>query len=126
LSAADEIVIQAPKVRIVSQGAQSNYGGGAITHQLSGAYTVKSATFAHSGAGDASPQALDLPKSKVQSDEKFIVRYIGSNAPVKGASYIIKLNNGNVISGKTNAQGETELSKEQEMLIADIEIRDDA
>jgi type VI secretion system secreted protein VgrG len=45
---------------------------------------------------------------------------------VKGASYIIKLNNGNVISGKTNAQGETELSKEQEMLIADIEIRDDA
>ena len=126
LSAADEIVIQAPKVRIVSQGAQSNYGGGAITQQLSGAYTVKSATFAHSGAGDANPQALDLPKSKVQSDEKFIVRYIGSNAPVKGASYIIKLNNGNVISGKTNAKGETELTKEQEMLIADIEIRDDA
>ena len=125
LSAAEEIVIQAPKVRIVSQGAQSAYGGGALTHQLSGAYTVKSTTFAHSGPGDATPQAPNLPKSTVKADEKFIVRYIGSNAPVKGASYNIKLNNGNVISGKTNAKGETELSKEQEMLIADIEVRDD-
>jgi type VI secretion system secreted protein VgrG len=126
LSAAEEIVIQAPKVRIVSQGAQSAYGGGALTHQLSGAYTVKSATFAHSGPGDATPQAPNLPKSSIKADEKFIVRYIGSNAPVKGASYTIKLNNGKVISGKTNAKGETELSKEEEMLIADIEVRDDA
>jgi type VI secretion system secreted protein VgrG len=125
LSAADEIIIQAPKVSIISQGAQAVYGGGAVNHQLTGAYAIKSATFAHSGPGDASPQALHLPKSKVQTDEKFIVRYIGSNAPVKGASYTITLNNGNVISGKTNAKGETELSKEQEMLIADIEIRDD-
>ena len=125
LSATEEIVIQAPKVRIVSQGAQSAYGGGALTHQLSGAYTVKSATFAHSGAGDASPQVLDLPESKVKTDEKFIVRYIGSNAPVKGATYTIRLSNGNVITGKTNAKGETELSKEQEMLIADIEVRDE-
>jgi len=126
LSASEEIVIQAPKVRIVSQGAQSAYGDGALTHQLTGTYAIKSATFSHSGPGDAAPQAFDLPKSKIQTDEKFIVRYIGSNAPVKGASYIIKLNNGNVISGTTNTKGETELSKEQELLIADIEIRDDA
>ena len=126
LSATDEIVIQAPKVSIISQGAQSAYGGGAVSHQLTGAYAIKSASFAHSGPGDASPLAPDLPKSKVQADEKFIVRYIGSNAPVKGASYTITLNNGSVIGGKTNAKGETELSKEQEMLIADIEIRDDA
>ncbi|GJI96620.1 hypothetical protein RugamoR57_33380 [Duganella caerulea] len=124
LSAAEEIVIQAPKVSIVSQGAQTVYGGGAVNHTLSGNYTVKSAAFAHSGPGDANPPALNLPKSKVKTDEKFIVRYIGSNAPVKGAAYTITLNNGNVISGMTNAKGETELSKEQEMLIADIEIRD--
>lgn len=55
-SAAEEIVFQAPKVTMLTQGAQVNYGGGAVTYQCSGAYTIKSASFAHSGPGDANPR----------------------------------------------------------------------
>jgi type VI secretion system secreted protein VgrG len=124
LTAAEEIVLQAPNIRVIAQGAQVDLGHGAITQQSSGAHIVKSATFAHLGPGGGSPPKVDFPGSVLKTDEKFVVRYTGSNAPVKNAAYRIFLNNGKVVAGRTDVNGETELAKDQEMLIAQIEIED--
>lgn len=47
LSAADEIVLQAPKVRVVAKGAQVDLGNDEIVQQCSANHTIKSAKFAH-------------------------------------------------------------------------------
>lgn len=120
LTAQEEIVIQAPKVTWIADGAKFDMGGGAITGQCSGPYTQKAATHALTGPGGGSPDKPHLPTSELKSDERFIVHYRGSNDPVKDRRYEIKLDNGKVIQGKTDAQGRTSLLKEEQMRIAQI------
>jgi type VI secretion system secreted protein VgrG len=82
LSASDEIVIQAPKVSIITQGAQAAYGGGAITYQLSGAYAINSATFAHRGQGDSQVAPPTLPKSAASYDQRVRIADLNTGVPI--------------------------------------------
>lgn len=118
LTAADEIVLQAPKVRFVAQGAQVDLGGGAITQQSSGAHTIKSSKFDHVGPGGGNVPGLDLPTSSAQTDERFVLARRGSGRPHANQRYRIELEDGRTIEGVTNQQGHTELTQDMALKIA--------
>jgi type VI secretion system secreted protein VgrG len=110
-SASDEIVIQAPKVSIITQGAQAAYGGGAIAYQLTGAYAINSATFAHCGPGDSQFAALTLPKSAMSHDQHVQVTDLNTGEPMANQRFRAKLEDGQEIEGTTDAQGLTQILK---------------
>ena len=118
LTAADEIVLQAPKVRFVAQGAQVDIGGGAITQQSSGAHTIKSSTFAHVGPGGGTPAGVELPTSTLKTDEKFVLARRGSGRPHANQRYRIELDDGRTVEGVTDHQGHTELTQDMALKIA--------
>ena len=108
LTATEEIVLQAPKVRIVGQGAQVEIGGGAITQQSSGEHTIKSSTFAHVGPGTGDPAAVRLSKSGAAYDQQTVLRWVGTNEPMKNQRYRITTEDGRTLEGRTDAGGLTE------------------
>ena len=108
LTAAEEIVLQAPKVRVVSQGAQVDIGGGAITQQSSGEHTIKSSKFAHIRPGDGSPVGVVPPASEAAHDQQTVLRWVGTDEPMKHQRYRITTEDGRTIEGRTDAAGLTE------------------
>lgn len=108
LTAADEIVLQAPKLRLVAQGAQVEIGGGAITQQSSGEHTIKSSKFAHVKPGGGSPAAVTLPKSESAHDLQTVLRWMGTDEPMTNQRYRITMEDGRSFEGRTDAAGLTE------------------
>lgn len=108
LTAADEIVLQAPKLRFVAQGAQVDLGGGTITQQSSGDHTIKSSKFAHIKPGSGSPPDVKLPKSELAHDQQTVLRWIGTDEPMKNQRYRITTEDGRTFEGRTDAAGLTE------------------
>lgn len=108
LTAADEIVLQAPKLRFVAQGAQVDLGGGTITQQSSGDHTIKSSKFAHIKPGSGSPPDVTLPKSELAHDQQTVLRWIGTDEPMKNQRYRITTQDGRTFEGRTDATGLTE------------------
>jgi type VI secretion system secreted protein VgrG len=108
LTAADEIVLQAPKVRFIAKGAQVDLGGGTITQQSSGDHTIKSPKFAHVGPGDGTPAGVTLPKKDVEHDQQTVLRWIGTDEPMKHQRYRITTEDGRVFEGQTDDRGMTE------------------
>lgn len=108
LTAADEIVLQAPKVSIVAQGAQVDIGAGVITQQSSGEHTIKSSKFAHIGPGGGNPAAVTPPKSEAQHDQQTVLRWIGTDEPMQNQRYRITTEDGRSFEGRTDANGLTE------------------
>ena len=111
LIASDEIVLQAPRVTIISQGAQAEYGGGAITYQCTGAYAVKSANVAFSGPGGGNSEPLNLPASVVKHDQRVRMTDYNTAMPLANQRYRAKLEDGQVIEGTTDAEGVTAVLK---------------
>ena len=120
LSAAEEIVLQAPKVRLVAKGAQVDIGGEAITQLCNGDYTIKSAKFAHVIGGGGSVADLTLPASEIKTDERIFLFDPQTGLPVKDRSYRAVLEDGQIIEGKTDAEGRTALM--QSTAIGEMEI----
>jgi type VI secretion system secreted protein VgrG len=108
LTATDEIVLQAPKLRFVAQGAQVDIGGGAITQQSSGEHIVKSSKFAHVGPGGGNPAAFKPPSSESSHDQQTVLRWIGTDEPMKNQRYRITTEDGRIFEGRTDAAGMTE------------------
>jgi type VI secretion system secreted protein VgrG len=108
LTATDEIVLQAPKLRFVAQGAQVDIGGGAITQQSSGEHTIKSSKFAHVGPGGGSPAAVPSIISESAHDQQTVLRWIGTDEPMKNQRYRITTEDGRTFEGRTDATGLTE------------------
>lgn len=108
LTATEEIVLQAPRMRFVAQGAQIEIGNGAITEQSTGVHTIKSSKFAHVGAGNGSPAASVPPKSESAHDQQTVLRWIGTDEPMTNQRYRITTEDGRVIEGRTDAAGLTE------------------
>jgi type VI secretion system secreted protein VgrG len=120
LSAADEIILQAPKVRFLAKGAQVNIGGGEIVQQCSGNHTIKSAKFAHVTGGGGDVAALTLPTSDLKVDERIVLFDQQSGLPVKNRAYRAILGDGQEITGRTDTEGRTELMKSAAM--GDVQI----
>jgi len=108
LTATEEIVLQAPKLRFVAQGAQVDIGGGVITQQSSGPHTIKSSKFAHAGPGNGSPATVKPPVSESAHDQQTILRWVGTDEPMKNQRYRITTEDGRTFEGRTDATGLTE------------------
>ena len=108
LTANDEIVLQAPKLRFVAQGAQVDIGGGVITQQSSGEYTIKSSKFAHVGPGGGNPASVTPPSSESAHDQQTVLRWMGTDEPMKNQRYRITTEDGRTFEGRTDAAGLTE------------------
>jgi type VI secretion system secreted protein VgrG len=108
LTATDEIVLQAPKLRFVAQGAQVEIGGGAITQQSSGEHTIKSSKFAHVKPGGGTPASVKPPASDSAHDQQTVLRWIGTDEPMTQQRYRITTEDGRTFEGRTDASGLTE------------------
>ncbi|MBW9336817.1 type VI secretion system tip protein VgrG [Herbaspirillum sp. RU 5E] len=122
LTAADEIVLQAPRLKLLAQGAQIDLGGGAITQQSSADHIIRSANFHHVGGADSAPAGVELPTSTMRTDERFVLARRGSGRPHAQQRYRIELDDGSVIEGVTDEQGRTALSQDMAMRIARLRI----
>ncbi|WP_233702186.1 type VI secretion system Vgr family protein [Iodobacter ciconiae] len=107
LTSSEEIVLQAPKVQTIANGAQIDMGGGAITTQCSGTHNQKAAQHEMSGAGGGSPAGTFSPQ-KAKFDQKAILNWVGTGEPIKNRKYRLKMEDGRVLQGETNAEGQTE------------------
>lgn len=120
LSAADEIILQAPKVRFLAKGAQVDIGSGEIVQQCSGNHTIKSAKFVHVTGGGGDITAVALPASDVKTNERIVLFDQQTGLPVKSRSYRAILADGQEVEGQTDAEGRTELMHSASM--GDVQI----
>lgn len=125
LTAGKRITMQAPELVFIAQGAQVNYGNGSITHQCTGAYAVKSATFAHAGPGGGAPAGLTFPSTKIRTDERHVITDRQNGLPIKGRRYTATGADGKTITGVTDEHGRTDLFKGDRMGTGSITLHDD-
>ena len=111
LVASEEIVIQAPKVTVVSKGAQVAYGGGGIAHQCTGDFVVKSAKAEFAVAGDGAPNSMSMPKSSVAHDQQVRIVDLSTGVPMANQRYRATMEDGQVTEGKTDDKGLTQILK---------------
>ena len=109
LVASEEIVIQAPKLTIVTQGAQAELGGGKITQQCSGEYSVKSANVAFAGGGNGSLPSLRLPESVAKHNQRVRLTDFNTSIPLANQRYRATLEDGQSFEGVTDEEGLTEV-----------------
>jgi type VI secretion system secreted protein VgrG len=83
-------------------------GGGAITQQSSGEHTIKSSKFAHIRPGDGSSAGVVPPASEAAHDQQTVLRWVGTDEPMKNQRYRITTEDGRTIEGRTDAAGLTE------------------
>jgi type VI secretion system secreted protein VgrG len=121
LIAAEGIDLQAPSVKVVSQGAQTDWDGGSITQQSAGKHVVKAASFEHVDGGDGAPVGLRLPRSQLETDERVVVIDRQTGLPAKGRRYVARHEDGTSIEGVTDDEGRTSVL--QSYAMGDIEFR---
>lgn len=108
LTSGVKIILQAPEIQLISQGAQTTWRGGAIVEEAGSAFVVKSPSFAQSGGGGGMPAGVDVPTSDMTHDQQTTMRWIGTNEPMKNQRYRITTEAGQIIEGRTDANGLTE------------------
>ena len=109
LISSEAIHIEAPLVRIVSKGAQTEWAEGTITQQGSGPHVVKASSVVHSGPGGGTPTALDFSRSNIRADERVVLRDIGTRDPLPLQRYIAHLEDGSTVAGVSDEAGRTSL-----------------
>ncbi|MCZ8411307.1 type VI secretion system tip protein TssI/VgrG [Achromobacter dolens] len=111
LVAGTDIEIQAPKVRVVTQGAQTDWAGGVITQASSGAHVIKSASFAQQGPASATVPGQPLAAAPLAADERFVLRLHGSQEVLANRPYrVVRVADGSVVAeGISDDQGRTSL-----------------
>jgi type VI secretion system secreted protein VgrG len=120
LAALDELVLSAKAVKVCAEGAQTAWGGGAITEQASGTFAIQSASFAHSGGGGGTPLALHLQGRVLSTDERYVIKHRASGRPKADQRYRIVLGDGRIVQGTTDGQGRTELAAAEAIHIAKV------
>ena len=109
LISAEAIHIEAPSVRIVSQGAQTDWGDKRIVQQSSGEQVVKAAAIVRAGPGGGNPATPDFAVSEIHTDERLVLRHLQTREPIPGQRYIAHLEDGKTVEGISDAQGRTAL-----------------
>jgi type VI secretion system secreted protein VgrG len=107
---AEGIDLQAPEVKVVAKGAQTDWGKDSIVHQCADTHVVKAAKAVRVGAGGGTPAALDLPVTKVRTDERVVLRDEQTDEPVRNQRYLAHLHDGSTVEGVTDEQGRTSLA----------------
>ncbi|MFC5510273.1 type VI secretion system Vgr family protein [Massilia jejuensis] len=109
LISSEAIHIEAPLVRIVSQGAQTEWADGTIVQQCRGKQVVKAAAIVHDSPAGGTPATLDFAKSSIRADERLVLRHRQTLEPIAHQRYIAHLEDGTTVSGVSDAAGRTQL-----------------
>jgi len=109
LVSSEAIYIEAPLVRIVSRGAQTEWADGAIAQQSSGRQVVKAGSIVHGGPGGGVPSTLDFKNSAIRADERVVLRHRQTLDPIAHQRYIAHLEDGSTVSGISDEAGRTQL-----------------
>jgi type VI secretion system secreted protein VgrG len=109
LISAEAIHIEAPAVRIVSQGAQTDWVNGSITQQSTGAHVVRATSVERTGPGGGSPTTLNFASTEIRTDERLVLRHLQTREPIPNQRYIAHLHDGRTIEGVSDEQGRTAL-----------------
>lgn len=115
LVAGTDIELAAPKVRITTEGAQTDWAGGVITQASSGAHVIKSASFAQQGPGGATVPAQPLAAAPLATDERYVLTLEGSGELLPNCPYrVVRVADGSVVAqGVSDDQGRTNLNRHQ-------------
>nr|WP_314544871.1 type VI secretion system Vgr family protein [uncultured Massilia sp.] len=108
-SASEEIIMQAPKVTIVSKDAQAIFNGGVITHQCSGNFVVKSPKAQFSGGGGSELPRMQLPESEIAHNQRVRIVDMSTGDPLINQRYRVTVEDGQIIEGQTDADGLTQI-----------------
>lgn len=109
LSASDEIILQAPKISVITKGAQVAYGDGAVFHQCTGKFSVKSSSVDFAEGGDAAASPMQMPASSGVHDQHIRIVDMSSGEPMANQRYRATLEDGQVLEGKTDVDGMTQV-----------------
>lgn len=107
LAATEEIILQSPKVTVVSQGANVTIGEGAISHSCTGTFVVKSAKTEFPGAGDGGLASMTMPESALEHNQRVRLVDLTTGEPLAKQRYRVMMEDGQVIEGITGADGMT-------------------
>ena len=91
----------------IANGAQITFGNGAITTQCTGTHEQKAAMHEITGPGGGAPIGAFNPQ-KAEFDQKAVLHWMGTGEPIQNRRYRIKLEDGRVLEGMTDADGRTE------------------
>jgi type VI secretion system secreted protein VgrG len=109
LIAAEEIHLEAPMVRILSQGARTDWADGSITQQSSGEHLVKASAISHAGPGGAMASAPVFSSTRLRTDERLVLQHLQTRQPIPHQRYIAHLSDGQTIQGVSDEHGRTAL-----------------
>jgi type VI secretion system secreted protein VgrG len=109
LVAAESIEFQAPTVKVVAQGAQVDWGDGAIAQQSSGPHTIKASRFSHLAPGGGAPVGLQLPDTRLETDERMVAIDRQTGLPARGQRYTARHEDGTTVQGVTDEHGRTDI-----------------
>lgn len=108
LAASQEIIIQAPKVTILSQGVQTTYEAGNLTSKMTGTFTVYKKHAEFTGPAEGELPEVTLPSSETRHNQRVLISDMTSGLPLPQQKYRITLEDGNVVEGTTDGEGMTE------------------
>ncbi|VXB67446.1 type VI secretion system Vgr family protein [Massilia sp. 9I] len=115
LISAEAIHIEAPNVRIISQGAQTDWANGTITQQSGGEHTIKASSLIRGGPGGGDPTKPDFAKTSLKTTERLVLRHLQTREPIPYQNYIAHLSDGRTIQGISDAEGRTSLMQSDEL-----------
>ncbi len=117
-----KLVGMAKEIMLIAEdGSFIKLGGGGITLGSQGAIAQKASSFAKDGPATMS---VDLPTfGESNPDQKFLLRFGDASSPIAGLTpYEIKMSDGSVKRGTSDAQGLTDLLQRDAMHIAQIRL----
>jgi type VI secretion system secreted protein VgrG len=109
LIAAERIELEAPAVKIIAPGAQTDWADGTVTQQTSGRQVFKATEHDLVGPGGATPDGLRMPTSHLHTDEYVVLRHQQTGKPVPNQRYKATFEDGRTVTGRTDEQGRTSL-----------------
>jgi len=109
LIAAEAIYLEAPMVRILSEGAQTDWAKGGITQQSAGEHLVKASAISHAGPGAGAPSAPTFSGERLRTDERLVLQHLQTRQPIPHQRYIAHLSDGQTIEGVSDEHGRTAL-----------------
>nr|WP_235993683.1 type VI secretion system Vgr family protein [Paraburkholderia solitsugae] len=120
----NEVLITAPTIRLVAEDGSYLKIGGGVT--LGTNADVKILSASHQWGGPSTDQAVKSSFNNAPTDQRFRLHYPGDSpdapAPAAHQPYRITTDDGRVIEGTSDANGLTELVKDDAMKILKIDI----
>jgi len=120
----NEVLVTAPTIRFVAEDGSYIKIGGGVTLGTNGDIKLLSAS--HQWGGPSTQQAAKTNFNNAPTDQRFKLHYPGespeSTAAAAHQPYRITLDDGRVIEGKSDANGHTDLVKDDAMRILKIDI----